>query len=278
MAEGQTDNLVSKIHIDFVNDEPSFLLCNSCGALLLKDYWICQKCRGYFCYKCGKDFQDFLKNLLPYCPCCRIQLIFKPKPSELKEVEPKKPSNNSIRETKPVLTDSSVLKSEQPLSCISEVKTQKNTVNRNELIFKRPVSDEEKIFRYLKMSRIKKFRNKKHLFARLSGIFRMEQDCVEKIWNNLERKYPVLIRQVTSELQDEVLRRIYDQLNYEAIYPKSKKKTDISSVFNEKTVSNKDEKVNLKDIKRIDGVEIVWKQGKMSAVEKINYRSKLDEN
>ena len=42
--------------------------------------------------------------------------------------------------------------------------------------------------------------------------------------------------------------------------------------------SPRNENLDLKDVKPIDGVEYEWKQGKLSPVEQKSYRSKFDEH
>ncbi len=153
--------------------------------------------------------------------------------------------------------------------------SRKHTPRDTEVQFNRPISDMEKVHNYLKNAKVRGIRNKEHLFQKLADLFRIEPDNMEEIWSNLVRKYPVFIREITSRFQDEVLRRRYEQANYEALHPKRKKATDHSEIVLERIAKNED--VSLKDVKRINGVEYEWTQGKLTPIEQKSYRSKFDE-
>ena len=144
-----------------------------------------------------------------------------------------------------------------------------------EIMFDRPFSDEQKILKYLKTAKIRKIKNKEQLLKKLSEIFRKDLDYIEKLWLGLERTHLDFIGQVTSKLQDEVLRQQYERANYEALHPKREQTHDFSELPS--TSYTKNEELNIKDVKPVDGVDIEWKEGKMKPVEQKNYRSKFDE-
>jgi hypothetical protein len=277
LEERDSNNLLKKRPKDFVKGNSLFILCNSCGALLLRGHYRCQKCNALFCIKCGKDFQVFLKTPLPYCPTCGIELLSESVPSTSKEIEKKNPPTIAIKiETNNSPVPTSELKVITSLNP-APVKSQKSTEQPKEVIFERHIPDEQKILNYIRSAKIRRFRNKEELLRKLSEILKNEPEDIETMWVNLERKYPVIIKQVTSKLQDEILKKQYEQANYDALHPKHKNTIDTFEISPESIESSKAKNLNLKDVKPLDGIEFEWKQGKMNPAEQKNYRSKLDE-
>jgi hypothetical protein len=137
-------------------------------------------------------------------------------------------------------------------------------------------SDKQKIINYLKSAKIKEIRNKYHLFEKLSDIFRKEPDYIKDIWSDLEKDYPDLVKRVVSKFQDEILKQKYEQANYESLHPKRKVRPT-TETFPESVTAVKNESLNLKETKRIDGLEFEWKEGKMSPADQKTYRSKFDD-
>jgi hypothetical protein len=245
---------------------PALLLCESCGNQILKDYWKCPKCSAHFCFECGKAFQEFLKNLIPYCPACNLELL-----SE-RLFESLSPPAAEIKPEIRIFASRTPEIKFKPVD-LNELKgIVKNPVRDKEVQFKRPISEEQKILNYLKTTRIRRIRNKQDLLNRLCNLFRKEPDYVNKVWLALERKYPGLIIRYTSQFKDELLKRQREHANYEALH-KSKDNTKV--IIPEFT--QKSENLDLKNVKQLDGIEYKWKEGRMKAVEQKTYRSKFDE-
>ncbi len=144
-----------------------------------------------------------------------------------------------------------------------------------EVQFYRPIPDTQKVLNYLKTAKIRNIRNKQHLFQTLSNIFKKDPERIEELWYELERTNPILIRLIISKFKDEVLKQQYKRANYEALHPKHRNALNDSEVIS--PPHREEVNLDLKNVKPIDGVEIEWKQGKMSAVDQKNYRSKFDE-
>lgn len=276
LGETQIRKLSATQAANVLQDNPIPALCNSCGTPLSRDYWKCEKCNARFCDKCGRDFQDYLKNLLPYCPTCGIELL----PESTPTVSPEGLPNKSLiiekkSEDPPVRNVPFKTIDSRPMT--NEINPQKRIPRQMEPTFEQPISNEQKILRYLQTAnlrsgRIRKIKNKQALLKRISEIFKLDLNMVEKIWLGFERTHPGLIAQVTSKLQDEVLRRAH----YEALHPKLEQPLDFAKLPFVSVTKNKE--LNLKEVKPADGTETEWKKGKMKPVEQKNYRSKFDES
>jgi hypothetical protein len=136
------------------------------------------------------------------------------------------------------------------------------------------ISDEQKIIRYVTTTHVREINNKRDLFDRLAKLFNRDIIYIESVWSNLEQQNPKLIGQITSKFKNEVLKQHYQRLQFEALHPEAKNE---NIVLPESPVSIDKKKVDIKDIKPIDGIETEWKQGKMSPTDQKTYRSKFDE-
>ena len=116
-----------------------------------------------------------------------------------------------------------------------------------------PISDEQKILRYVTSTQAKEIRNSKDLFDRLSRLFNKDLIYIESIWSGLERENTEFIGQITAKFKDEVLKQHYERAQFGALCPKAKHGNNIYNsseiVSNPLKPAKDDENLNIKDIK-----------------------------
>jgi RNAse (barnase) inhibitor barstar len=129
-------------------------------------------------------------------------------------------------------------------------------LNINQVLTFQPISD-EKVLNYIKSTNVSEIRNKKDLFDRLSRLLNIDQDYVEDLWSKLEKRNPALIDQITSKFKDEMLRKHYERMQFEALHPKNEPKSESFSEEESKPVklSHENKIASIKDVKPIDGLE-----------------------
>ena len=169
-----------------MEDRTLSLLCNSCGTLIQKDYWECPHCKAHYCYGCGKDFQVLLRNLIPCCPACNLELFHQTTAEPYKIAE--SPSSMPLLKNKSSTVSIAGPRSKQYCNWVLEKNQKKHAEAEIEVQFYRPIPDTQKVLNYLKTAKIRNIRNKQHLFQTLSNIFKKDPERIEELWYELRKE------------------------------------------------------------------------------------------
>lgn len=137
------------------------------------------------------------------------------------------------------------------------------------------IHDKHKILKYATSTRLE-FQNEEELIKKLAHLFRQDIPYIRKIWYLVKAENPRALSEFTRKFKDEkdnYLSPVDDTLM------EDEPKTHTYNISNIIKIESKNEieKINLKDAKPIDGLEIEWKQGKMKPVDQKNYRSSFEE-
>jgi len=140
--------------------------------------------------------------------------------------------------------------------------------------------DRAKVLKYIESTN-SKYRNEKELVLKLARIFKIDYSYVWQILANLKKENPKLLRlnsnnRERQERDHSGFRRLSYQDKGIIVFEPKEHVINVPHITEPKSATEK-ETVNIKDMKPIDGIESVWKEGKMRPVEQKNYRGSFQD-
>jgi hypothetical protein len=135
--------------------------------------------------------------------------------------------------------------------------------------------DKHKVLRYVSSTKLE-FQNEEELIRKTAQLFNQDISYARQVWSMVKTENPHTLSEVKRRFrdqQDKSFRPIDDSLME---YTPKTHKRNVPNVIKPKS-EKEVEKINLKDLKPIDGSETEWKQGKMQPVEQKKYRSSFEE-
>jgi hypothetical protein len=130
-------------------------------------------------------------------------------------------------------------------------------------------NDKQKVIRYIESTK-SVFQDEDDLIRKTSRLFNQDFSYARKIWFAIKEENHAELKLMEHKFKD---KQTFRTLNNEVMAYKPKATIHHVPKVIEPAEKKKEETVDLKDVKPIDGLEVEWKQGKMSLVDPKKYRS-----